>query len=360
MTGNRSNATVVGNSTNNPYEFYQAEQLIFLCILFAMIVIGNTLVLTAIITSGKRRSRMNFFIINLACADLSVGCLMVLTDIIWKATITWHAGNIGCKVVRFAQCAATYGATYSLVALSIDRFDAIARPMSMGGVAKRCRILVTLAWMFAGLFSLPMLYMYEEMIVDRIPQCWIDLQDPWKWRLYMTLVSFAVFIIPAIIIASCYIIIVVIIWSKSSMKFKSSSENGCNEKTRCLSQNGSITVRFTSTSKTKTQCMSASSSRGVIPKAKIKTIKMTFVIVLAFIFCWSPYFIWDLLSVYGHIPMSQQMIAISTFLQSLAPLNSAANPLIYTLFNTAMCTRIFKKHSNCNSPPPSHGITGTF
>jgi neuropeptide S receptor 1 len=61
---------------------------------------------------------------------------MVLTDIIWKATITWHAGNIGCKVVKFAQCAATYGATYSLVALSIDRFDAIARPMSMAGVGK--------------------------------------------------------------------------------------------------------------------------------------------------------------------------------------------------------------------------------
>ncbi|XP_060594729.1 cardioacceleratory peptide receptor-like [Ruditapes philippinarum] len=360
MSGNRSNGTYVGNSTNNPYEFYQAEQLIFLCILFAMIVIGNTLVLLAIISSGKRRSRMNFFMINLACADLSVGCLMVLTDIIWKATITWHAGNIGCKVVKFAQCAATYGATYSLVALSIDRFDAIARPMSMAGVEKRCRILVTLAWMFAGLFSVPMFFMYEEQMIDNIPQCWMDLKDPWMWQLYMTLVSFAVFIIPAIIIASCYIIIVVIIWSKSSMKFKSPPENGCSEKTRCLSENGSITVRFTASSKTKTQCMSASSSRGLIPKAKIKTIKMTFVIVLAFILCWSPYFIWDLLTVYGHITMSQDVIAVSTFIQSLAPLNSAANPLIYTLFNTAMCTRIFKKQTNYNSPPTSHGFAGNF
>ena len=33
-----------------------------------MIVIGNTLVLMAIVVSGKRRSRMNVFIINLACA----------------------------------------------------------------------------------------------------------------------------------------------------------------------------------------------------------------------------------------------------------------------------------------------------
>ena len=41
---------------------------------------------------------------------------------------------------------------------------------------------------------------------------------------------------------------------------------------------GSLTVRFSSVSRH--QSVSASSSRGVIPKAKIKTIKMTFVIVL--------------------------------------------------------------------------------
>ena len=41
-----------------------------------------------------------------------------------------------CKLVKFFQCYATYGATYALVALSIDRFDAITRPLSMGGVGR--------------------------------------------------------------------------------------------------------------------------------------------------------------------------------------------------------------------------------
>jgi len=52
------------------FGLFQTEQIVFLCILFAMIVIGNTLVLAAIVSSGKRRSRMNFFIINLACAGI--------------------------------------------------------------------------------------------------------------------------------------------------------------------------------------------------------------------------------------------------------------------------------------------------
>ena len=40
------------------------------------------------------------------------------------------------------------------------------------------------------------------------------------------------------------------------------------------------------------------SSRGLIPKAKVKTIKMTFVIISVFILCWSPYIVFDLLQVY--------------------------------------------------------------
>lgn len=40
------------------------------------------------------------------------------------------------------------------------------------------------------------------------------------------------------------------------------------------------------------------SSRGLIPKAKVKTIKMTFVIIFVFILCWSPYIVFDLLQVW--------------------------------------------------------------
>lgn len=76
------------------------------------------------------------------------------------------------------------------------------------------------------------------------------------------------------------------------------------------------------------------SSRGIIPRAKVKTIKMTFIIVIVFILCWSPYIIFDLLQVFGRIPKTQTNIAIATFIQSLAPLNSAANPLIYCIFSS--------------------------
>jgi len=60
------------------------EQLTFLWVLFAFIVLGNSTVLAALALSKGRKSRMNFFIRNLAAADLCVGLISVLTDIIWK------------------------------------------------------------------------------------------------------------------------------------------------------------------------------------------------------------------------------------------------------------------------------------
>lgn len=59
-----------------------------------------------------------------------------------------------------------------------------------------------------------------------------------------------------------------------------------------------------------------------------------------FILCWAPYIVFDLLQVYGYIPKSKTMIAVATFIQSLAPLNSAANPLIYCLFSTHLCRNL--------------------
>lgn len=90
------------------------------------------------------------------------------------------------------------------------------------------------------------IYWYTQGTV----QCWIDLGSPTQWRVYMSLVSLALFIAPTIIIGGCYLVIVATIWSQGG--------NLCQGPTRDTRR---------------------ASSRGLLPRAKIKTVKMTFVIV---------------------------------------------------------------------------------
>ncbi|XP_055636993.1 cardioacceleratory peptide receptor-like isoform X1 [Toxorhynchites rutilus septentrionalis] len=313
----KSNVTTV-NSTEqviDSFYFYETEQFAVLWILLIVIVLGNTAVLITLFLNKNRKSRMNFFIKQLAIADLSVGLLSVLTDIVQRITISWLAGNIACKVIRFVQVWVTYASTYVLVALSIDRYDAITHPMNFSGCWKRAKRLVATAWGFSAVFSSPMFYLYEERVIQDQLQCWIDLGDAFRWQLYMCWVATSLFVIPAFIISACYVIIIKTIWSKGSMLAPVGG--------KCRYQNGS--ADFASR---------RASSRGIIPRAKVKTVKMTIVIVIVFVLCWSPYIVFDLLQVFEQIPRTQTNIAIATFIQSLAPLNSAANPLIYCVFST--------------------------
>ncbi|XP_034191079.1 crustacean cardioactive peptide receptor isoform X1 [Osmia lignaria lignaria] len=293
------------------FYFYETEQFTVLWLLFAMIVVGNIAVLIGLLWGKRRKTRMDFFIKQLAFADLLVGLISVLTDIIWRTTVTWHAGNVACKLIRFMQAVVTYSSTYVLVALSIDRYDAITRPMNFTGRWWRARALVIGAWSLSALFSVPIIFLYEEKRIQGKTQCWIDLGSPLQWRIYMSLVSFTLFIAPALIIGGCYAVIVATIWSQGG-----ALRQGPTRDTR------------------------RASSRGLIPRAKVKTVKMTLVIVFVFILCWSPYIVFDLLQVYGYVPETQTNIAVATFIQSLTPLNSAANPIIYCLFSTSFCKTV--------------------
>jgi len=64
---------------------------------------------------------------------------------------------------------------------------------------------------------------------------------------------------------------------------------------------------------------------------------MAILSVIAFVLCWSPYFVFNLLDTYGLLSSAsrQHKYAVSVFIQSLAPLNSVANPIIYVVFSTA-------------------------
>ena len=112
----------------------------------------------------------------------------------------------------------TFSSNYVLVAMSIDRCDAITHPMNFSGSWKRARILVAVAWLLSAIFSSPILFIME---ITETPsfgtQCWNPFL-PWQWKIYITLISIVLFFIPAILISSCYSIIVFTIWKKGRAK----------------------------------------------------------------------------------------------------------------------------------------------
>nr|XP_026486285.1 cardioacceleratory peptide receptor-like [Vanessa tameamea] len=311
------NASLSSNDTRNvtlinKFYFYQNAQLAVLWVLLVAIVAGNATVVLALFLTKSRKSRMNFFIMQLAIADLWVGLISVLPDLIQRVTISWFAGSLACKLMKYLQGVVTYSSTYVLVALSVDRCDAITHPMNFTGSWRRARALIVGAWLLSFLFCVPMLFLFDEADIEGTLQCWSSINET-QWRIWMTSVFLSLFVAPALTISACYGVIVVTIRQKSH---------------RVLGKRAAATRQYSDDLDSR-----RASSRGIIPKAKIKTVKMTFVIVFVFVLCWSPYMIFDLLQVYGYVPDTQVNIAIASLIQSLAPLNSAANPVIYFIFS---------------------------
>ncbi|VFV26178.1 neuropeptide s receptor [Lynx pardinus] len=57
----------------------------------------------------------------------------------------------------------------------------------------------------------------------------------------------------------------------------------------------------------------------------------------AFICCWSPYFLFDMLDNFSLLPDTEERFYASVIIQNLPALNSAINPLIYCVFSSSIC-----------------------
>ncbi|XP_078700769.1 neuropeptide S receptor-like [Branchiostoma floridae x Branchiostoma belcheri] len=336
-----------GSLRGTIYSLWQTEQLVTLWVLFVFIVVGNSLVLLIMWLERNKRSRMNFFILNLAIADLSAGLFNVLPEIVHRFVVEWIAGNTLCKIVKYTQAVLLYASTYVLVAMSIDRYDAIVHPLQFIREHKS-KVMIGMAWGLACVFSVPSPVIFAVRLQPNGErQCWAEWPEDWYWVPYMTVVAAIVFFIPLGIISICYIAIIVKIWKRG----KGMAYDGHIPRSRAPSeqqdtiwlQTHNLAVRDPlKKTKWSPDTQRRCSSNGFTTRAKARTIKLSVAIILAFICCWSPYFLFDILDNYNVLPDTAAKEEASLIIQNLPALNSAINPIIYGFCSTKLYRKLRK------------------
>uniref|UniRef100_A0A336MWG0 CSON007059 protein n=1 Tax=Culicoides sonorensis TaxID=179676 RepID=A0A336MWG0_CULSO len=116
--------------------------------------IGNLTVLTILIKRRMRgSSRIEIMLTHLAIADLMVTFLMMPLEIGWAVTVSWKGGDLMCRVMAFFRTFGLYLSSFILVCISIDRYYAVLRPLSLS--ENRGKIMVAVAWIFSCACSTP-------------------------------------------------------------------------------------------------------------------------------------------------------------------------------------------------------------
>ncbi|KAJ3596924.1 hypothetical protein NHX12_003324 [Muraenolepis orangiensis] len=294
-------------------------EITVLSVTFLVAVVGNVCVLLAVRnTKKKKTSRVHLFIKHLSLADLVVAFFQVLPQLCWEVTFRFYGPDVLCRVVKHLQVTGMFASTYMMVMMTVDRYIAICHPLqTLQQPTRRSYIMIGCTWVCGLVLSAPQFFIFSLSEVkngSRVYDCWGHFVEPWGVQAYITWITVGIFLVPVCILVLCYGFICHSIWKNVRYKTR-----------RCASQAG---VKHGLMGK------SSVSSVTAISRAKLRTVKMTFVIVLAYIFCWAPFFIVQMWSVWDKDFLWDDSENTAVTLSALlASLNSCCNPWIYMIFS---------------------------
>lgn len=284
--GTSGNSTELLNSNgSDPFsrneEVAQIEIMV-LSITFVVAVIGNMSVLLAMHNTKKKISRMHLFIKHLSLADLVVAFFQVLPQLCWEITFRFYGSDFLCRIVKHLQVMGMFASTYMMVMMTLDRYIAICHPLkTLQQSSQRSYIMIISTWMCSLALSTPQYFIFSLSEIENgseVYDCWAHFIEPWGAKAYITWITVGIFLVPVTILMMCYGFICHSIWKNIKFK-KRKGTTGAATKNGLIGKN-------------------SVSSITTISRAKLRTVKMTFVIVLAYIVCWAPFFIVQMWSVW--------------------------------------------------------------
>ncbi|XP_048007281.1 RYamide receptor-like [Leguminivora glycinivorella] len=109
---------------------FQVCVLFLYSAVFVVALVGNGLVCFVVQTSPRMKTVTNYFIVNLAVGDILMTLFCVPFSFVSMLVLRyWPFGGVMCKVVNYSQAVSVLVSAYTLLAISIDRYMAIMRPL---------------------------------------------------------------------------------------------------------------------------------------------------------------------------------------------------------------------------------------
>lgn len=88
---------------SSKYYYWEYGQTAAAIFIFTMIVVGNISILNKLKSCSRRRSNVNYFIVQLAIADLLVGLFSVSLDTVLRLQKSFTYGLMACRISKYIQ-----------------------------------------------------------------------------------------------------------------------------------------------------------------------------------------------------------------------------------------------------------------
>ncbi|XP_035387574.1 urotensin-2 receptor [Electrophorus electricus] len=313
--------------------------LVAMCVLGAA---GNLYTLAVTRSAALRRAgSMRVFIINLAAADLLYLATIPFVVCTYFAR-DWFFGETGCRLLLSLDLLTMHASVFVLVAMSLERYRAVATPFGARRPPGRRHWLAALGvWAAATALTLPMMVMIQLRegrpgaggLVKRI--CY-PTWKPEAFRAYLTLLFFTSMLVPGLVMGGLYTGLAHHYWVAQANLVRGGSGRGGTALSRLRRQ------------------------------LKYRVVGMVFSIVVAHWVCFLPFWAWQLAKLFSPEALRSLSHAAHTYLNFFVTCltygNSCVNPLLYTLLTRNYRDYLAQRGQNSGSsraeqasaPPANH------
>lgn len=196
--------TSSGNSTSrySPATIIGLAGLVSFLILFT--IVGNVLVVIAVLTSRALKPPQNLFLVSLASADILVATLIIPFSLANELMGYWFFGKVWCDIYLALDVLFCTSSIVHLCAISLDRYWSVTQAVeyNLKRTPRRVKGMIVVVWLIAAVISFPPLISMDRNNEgdSSEPQC--QLNDHTWYILYSSIGSFFA---PCVIMILVYI-----------------------------------------------------------------------------------------------------------------------------------------------------------
>ncbi|XP_035709242.1 cholecystokinin receptor [Folsomia candida] len=184
--------------------------------IFFLSFFGNLLVILTLIKNRRMRTVTNVLLLNLAISDLLLGVFCMPFTLIGQILRNFIFGHLMCRLIPYFQAVSVSVAVWTLVAISLERYFAICRPLQSRKWQTRshaCKMIFTV-WFFALTYNIPIAIFSELQPIrdsgrSKCREVWPNSESEKTFNLIL---DGLLFIFPLGIMAMAYSLIVSKLW----------------------------------------------------------------------------------------------------------------------------------------------------
>ncbi|XP_077356150.1 cholecystokinin receptor type A [Festucalex cinctus] len=329
-----------------------AVRVFLYCVIFLTSVVGNSLIIAVLSRNRRMRTVTNLFLLSLAVSDLMVSLVCIPFTLIPNLMRTFVFSNGTCKMVMYFMGVSVSVSTYNLVAIALERYSAICRPLTSRTWQTKSHALkvISATWLTSLLLMMPYIYSSSLKPFNRrdntrgfmCRMMWQNRNLLAYWYISLLLL---LFFLPGSVILTAYGLISVELYkgirlelsnrtsavgrSASFGSLRASEGDGCylHSKKRTGSQGTDNPATYTTAGRLSLR----SNTANLLAKKRV--VRMLLVIVCLFFVCWTPIFVVNAWQAFDPRLVHRLTGAPISFIHLLSYTSTCVNPIVYCFMN---------------------------